>query len=114
MRTYATGILKFKIIDVIRKRGREVHIEPLDEQTMDDARDALFAKGGHWAEPPPVWQDPEKALQQSQFFGVLQTSVDHLPAKIGRVFMMLRISVHRDRPFRHRDRRIRERDRPFR
>jgi AmmeMemoRadiSam system protein B len=26
----------------------------------------------------------------------------------------LRISAHRDRPFRHRDRRIRERDRPFR
>jgi hypothetical protein len=27
---------------------------------------------------------------------------------------LLRISAHRDRPFRHRDRRIRERDRPFR
>ena len=27
---------------------------------------------------------------------------------------LVRISVHRDRPFRHRDRRIRERDRPFR
>ena len=26
----------------------------------------------------------------------------------------VRISVHRDRPFRHRDRRILERDRPFR
>jgi RNA polymerase sigma-70 factor (ECF subfamily) len=52
LRTYATGIPKFKIIDVIRKRGREVHIEPLDEQSMDDAMDALFAKDGHWAEPP--------------------------------------------------------------
>ena len=47
LRTYATGILKFKIIDVIRKRGREVHVEPLDEQSMDDAMDALFAKDGH-------------------------------------------------------------------
>jgi transposase len=33
-----------------------------------------------------------------------------LAARIGKV----RISAHRDRPFRHRDRRIRERDRPFR
>ena len=65
LRTYATGVLKFKIIDVIRKRGREVHIEPLDEQSMDDAMDALFAKDGHWAEPPPAWQEPDKALQQS-------------------------------------------------
>ena len=87
-RTYATGILKFKIIDLIRKRGREVQIEPLDEQSMDDAMDALFAKDGHWAEPPPAWHEPDKALQQSQFFEVLQTCVDRLPAKIGRVFMM--------------------------
>ena len=42
LRTYATGILKFKVIDVLRKRGREVHIEPLDEQSIDDALDALF------------------------------------------------------------------------
>jgi len=88
LRTYATGILKFKIIDVIRKRGREVHIEPLDEQSMDDAIDALFAQDGHWHEPPPAWQQPEKSLEQRQFFETLQTCVDRLPAKVGRVFMM--------------------------
>ena len=88
LRSYATGILKFKIIDAIRKRGREVHIEPLDEQSMDDAMDALFARDGHWAEPPAAWQEPDKALQQGQFFEVLQTCVDRLPARIGRVFMM--------------------------
>ena len=88
LRTYATGILKFKIIDVIRKRGREIHIEPLDEQSLDDAMDALFAKDGHWAEPPPAWQEPDQALQQIQFFDTLQTCVDRLPAKVGRAFMM--------------------------
>ena len=88
LRTYATGILKFKIIDVLRKRGREVHIEPLDEQSMDDAMDDLFIKDGHWAEPSRAWLQPEIALQQSQFFDVLQTCVDQLPAKICRVFMM--------------------------
>ena len=88
LRTYATGILKFKIIDVIRKKGREVHIEPLDEQSMDDAMDALFAKNGHWQEPPPAWQQPERALEQAQFFEQLQICVDRLPAKVGRVFMM--------------------------
>jgi RNA polymerase sigma-70 factor, ECF subfamily len=88
LRTYATGILKFKIIDVIRKRGREVHIEPMDEQSMDEAMDALFAKDGHWQEPPAAWQQPEKALEQRQFFETLQICVDRLPAKTGRVFMM--------------------------
>jgi RNA polymerase sigma-70 factor (ECF subfamily) len=88
LRTYATGILKFKIIDVLRARGREVHIEPLDEQSMDDALDALFQTDGHWQEPPQAWQQPELALEQSQFFEALQVCVNRLPAKIGRVFMM--------------------------
>lgn len=88
LRTYATGILKFKIIDVLRKRGREVHIEPLDEQSMDEALDALFAKDGHWQDPPPAWQQPDRSLEQRQFFETLQACVDRLPARTGRVFMM--------------------------
>ena len=86
--TYATGILKFKIIDLLRKRGREVHVEPLDEQSVDDALDALFSADGHWQEPPPAWQQPESALEQRQFFEALQGCVDRLPAKLGRIFMM--------------------------
>ena len=62
--------------------------EPLDEQSMDDAMDALFAKDGHWQEPPPAWQQPEKSLEQRQFFESLQTCVDRLPPKTGRVSMM--------------------------
>ena len=88
LRTYATGILKFKIIDVLRKRGREVHIEPLREQSMDDALDALFAADGHWRDPPPAWHQPERSLEQRQFFETLQLCIDRLPAKAGRVFMM--------------------------
>lgn len=52
LRTYATGIHKFKIIDVTCKKGREVRIEPLDEQSLDDALHALFAQDGQWAEAP--------------------------------------------------------------
>jgi RNA polymerase sigma-70 factor (ECF subfamily) len=88
LRTYATGILKFKIIDVLRKRGREVHIEPLEDQSMDEAIDAMFEADGHWRDEPAAWQQPERALEQSQFFETLQRCVDRLPAKIGRVFMM--------------------------
>jgi RNA polymerase sigma-70 factor (ECF subfamily) len=86
--TYATGILKFKIIDVLRARGREVHVEPMDEQSLDDALDALFATDGHWQEPPPAWQHPERALEQRQFFEALQGCVDGMPPRLGRIFMM--------------------------
>jgi RNA polymerase sigma-70 factor (ECF subfamily) len=88
LRTYATGILKFKIIDVLRRRGKEVHVEPLDEQSLDDALDGLFQADGHWQVEPQAWQHPEQALQQSQFFKALQICVDRLPARVGRVFMM--------------------------
>ena len=88
LRTYATGILKFKVIDLLRQRGREVHIEPLDEQSLDDAIDALFVADGHWQDAPHAWQQPERALEQSQFFDTLQVCVDRLPPKIGRAFMM--------------------------
>ena len=88
LRTYAIGILKFKIIDVLRRRGREVHIEPLPEQSIDDALDALFVADGHWHDEPQPWRQPERALEQNQFFEVLQACVDRLPPKIGRVFMM--------------------------
>jgi len=88
LRTYATGILKFKIIDLIRVRGREMPIEPLDDQSIDDAIDALFLEDGHWREPHPAWQQPERALEQSQFFEALQVCVERLPPKLGRVFMM--------------------------
>jgi RNA polymerase sigma-70 factor (ECF subfamily) len=88
LRSYATGILKFKIVDVLRARGREIQIEPLDEQSIDEALDALFLRDGHWQQPPSPWQEPEGALRQAQFFEALKTCVDRLPPKIGRVFMM--------------------------
>jgi RNA polymerase sigma-70 factor (ECF subfamily) len=88
LRTYATGILKFKIVDVLRRRGREVNIEPLDEQSIDDALDALFHADGHYVDKPPAWQQPEAALEQRQFFEVLQGCVERLPPRLARVFMM--------------------------
>jgi RNA polymerase sigma-70 factor (ECF subfamily) len=88
LRTYATGILKFKIIDVLRLRGREVAIEPLEEQSVDDAIDALFERDGHYVEKQAPWRQPEQALEQQQFFETLQACVERLPPKIGRVFMM--------------------------
>jgi RNA polymerase sigma-70 factor (ECF subfamily) len=65
-----------------------VHVEPLDDQSMDDALDGLFQTDGHWLDEPQAWQHPEQALQQSQFFQTLQVCVDRLPARVGRVFMM--------------------------
>ena len=55
---------------------------------MDDALDALFASDGHWQEPPLAWRQPDKVLEQAQLLQTLQSCVDRLPPKVGRVFMM--------------------------
>src|SRR5471032_1053002 len=52
LRTYVTGILKFKIIDCLRATTRERQIDSADEQSEDDAIDALFLANGHTREQP--------------------------------------------------------------
>lgn len=88
LRTYATGILKHKIIDLLRRKGREMPIEPLDEQSYDEAIDALFLEDGHWRDRPAEWPTPESALDQRQFMARLLECVEGLPTKLSRVFLM--------------------------
>jgi RNA polymerase sigma-70 factor, ECF subfamily len=88
LRTYATGILKHKIVDLIRRKGRELPIEPLDEQSYDEAIDALFLGDGHWRDKPLDWPTPESALDQRQFMARLFECIERLPTKIARAFVM--------------------------
>jgi RNA polymerase sigma-70 factor (ECF subfamily) len=83
LRTWLTGILKHKIIDVMRKAGRE---QPLPED--EDGLDGLFDQSGHWIDPPPEWRNPDSTLETQQFFAALEQCLDGLPAKTARAFMM--------------------------
>ena len=88
LRTYVTGILKFKIIDNLRLATRERSIETCDDQTEDEAIDALFIADGHTREMPRQWGNPDSALEQKDFFRVLETCLEKLPANTARIFMM--------------------------
>ena len=85
LRTWVTGILKHKIVDVVRRQAREPAFQAPEE---DDALDALFRANGHWDERPAGWSDPDGALTQAQFFKALQACLERLPARTGQVFMM--------------------------
>lgn len=87
-RTYVTGILKYKIIDALRASTRERQIEPGDDQSDEDFVDALFIADGHTREMPRQWGDPDGALEQKDFFRVLEVCLEKLPAKTARIFMM--------------------------
>ena len=86
-RTWLTGILKHKIIDVMRKNVREISASDLIDD--EDANvDDFFDDAGHWVDKPLKWDMPENALEQKQFLGILQTCMEKLPAKSAQIFMM--------------------------
>ena len=85
LRTWATGILKHKIVDAIRRAGRERALE--GEDGSDDF-DALFDERGHWHEHPARWDDPDGALQQKQFLAALERCLEGLPPRTAKAFLL--------------------------
>jgi RNA polymerase sigma-70 factor, ECF subfamily len=86
-RTWLTGILKHKIIDLMRKGSREtVATDMMSEQEAN--MDEFFDNTGHWADRSESWHMPENALEQQQFFRVLQSCLDKIPNKLATLFMM--------------------------
>jgi RNA polymerase sigma-70 factor (ECF subfamily) len=89
LRTWLTGILKHKIVDVFRRQAREA---PLDEPADSDE---AFAESffdaqdrDHWRSRPENWGDPEKSLERQRFWEVFDACSKALPAQTARVFAM--------------------------
>jgi RNA polymerase sigma-70 factor (ECF subfamily) len=87
LRTYVTAILKNKIIDAMRASRRALPIDTGDGRSDAEVIDALFQADGHTVESPRNW-DPDAALQEKDFFRVLETCLERLPANTARIFMM--------------------------
>ncbi len=89
LKTWLVGILKHKVIDMIRSHSREVALPDRDGDNEADELDKIaFSNDGHFANPPADWGDPHKTLQQRQFFQVLDACVERLPPALGRLFLM--------------------------
>jgi RNA polymerase sigma-70 factor (ECF subfamily) len=67
LRTYVTGIMKYKIIDALRASKRERQFETQEDQSEDDVIDALFKADGHTQEMPRRWGDPDATLEQKLY-----------------------------------------------
>lgn len=92
-RTWLVGILKHKIIDLFRKRSREVPLDPSETDLSEF--DPLFERDDefkdHWNDylSPRIWRrSPADALQENEFFGVLQNCMSKLPERVASVFSL--------------------------
>jgi RNA polymerase sigma-70 factor (ECF subfamily) len=88
LRTWLTGILKHKIVDIIRRQSRERPAADVEADGDSEDFDALFDRRGHWEESPDAWEQPEGALGQKQFLAALEACLRALPERTARVFMM--------------------------
>lgn len=92
LKTWVFGILKNKIVDLIRQQARTTPISSLssDEERMDEAFDRLFKENEHWQPTarPSNWGSPEESLRQEQFWAVFDACLKKLPENTARVFMM--------------------------
>ncbi|MBY0579017.1 MAG: sigma-70 family RNA polymerase sigma factor [Burkholderiales bacterium] len=88
IKTWVFGILKNKIIDIIRERVRSPNsaVEEIPENAYDD----LFNENGFWREDthPSSWGDPEKSFTSRQFWEIFEICLTRLPENTARIFMM--------------------------
>ena len=89
-RTWLTGILKHKIIDLIRRQMREVEI-PRDVDG-EEAVDSLFKQDGHWAEPLRPWGNPDTEAELSQLRRALDACADRLKPTMAQVFSLREVA----------------------
>jgi RNA polymerase sigma-70 factor, ECF subfamily len=87
LRTWLTAILKHKIIDLVRSRGRGLPANTLSLDD-DDSTDASFTSKGRWVDPPATWGLPDAALESQQFWRVYQECCRRMPERHALVFSM--------------------------
>ena len=89
LQTWLVGILKHKLVDQMRRHGREQSLSGNDD---DDDGDPLDA----WADTTPCWGvdagagwgDPQDRLVRRQFMQHLEKSLSTLPGKQGQAFVL--------------------------
>lgn len=87
--TWLVGILKHKIIDLIRKQIRESTVDDitsLAELAAGSGVEELFDARGHWINPPQDWGIPEKALENQQFIAAFEHCLGRLKPAQSEIF----------------------------
>lgn len=87
VRTWLTSILRFKLIDIVRKQHREIATDLSPDLDLHDL-DGLFAADGHWQDKVSAWGVPEQSLLATQFWQVYESCAQAMPQRTALVFAM--------------------------
>lgn len=88
LRTWLTGILKHKIVDLTRSRARGLPVDASSLGENDESGDGYFNAKGKWVDPPADWGMPDAALESSQFWAVYQECCQRMSKRDALVFSM--------------------------
>lgn len=88
LRTWLTSILLNKVADHRRTSGREISMDAHEGEDGVEGIDAFFQANGRYVEMPRAWGNPDEALMQSRFYGVLELCIQGLTPAAGRVFLL--------------------------
>lgn len=85
-RTWLTGILKHKVLDHLRRSGREKPLSEEDEASME--KTPLFDETGQWTIKLGNWEEPERSLEQEQFWNTMSNCIENLPVKLRTLYVL--------------------------
>jgi RNA polymerase sigma-70 factor (TIGR02943 family) len=88
--TWVFGILKHKILDIMRAQKRQGQWQPLADENDGDAIDRQFQQSGRWQREarPANWGEPETVFENEHFWQVFDACMIVLPDNLARVFSL--------------------------
>ena len=85
-RAWLFGILKHKVVDRLRRRSRELPLEP--GEPTDVSLEQAFDDAGRWRSRPQRWPRPDEDVENEAFWDVLAHCLDDLPATLATTFRL--------------------------
>lgn len=86
VRTWLVAILKHRIVDRLRKLGRERRFH--GGEASGGEAESMFDRHGHWRTPPLDWgSDPLREYERREFWEVIERCLTRIPSHLADAFL---------------------------